>query len=260
MKLINIIKAATLACLGMGLIAGFTPARADQDIPLQFAMPAKVHLNIGSEDCDNSQGPYITLSGSIALGGYSADLIFKNNVKGTKRVEVKGVQTALLLDWGSTIQIPKQPSRGGVGGNPHIWLQFFDHQNNAMTDELYLGRCVQGFQADPSFLIEVIGKHHIHGEGCSNRKGPFLTLDSTLTLASGLKAKLTFRNQTNGNGLPPAEASAVVDLLLSGTQMILPKQPVNGGVGGNPIIAVKFNHGDGSPITGEITLGRCNTL
>ena len=38
----------------------------------------------------------------------------------------------------------KQPSQGGVGGNPWIYIQFFDEDWEPLTDLLLLGRCVQG--------------------------------------------------------------------------------------------------------------------
>jgi len=49
-------------------------------------------------------------------------------------------------------------------------------------------------------------------------------------------------------------------LVLKGTGLTLPKQPVNGGVGGNPLIYIKFYQTDGSAITDEILLGRCSKL
>ncbi len=61
-------------------------------------------------------GPTITISGELSLGGFTADLIFKNNVKGTHTAVEVGRQTAILLQWGTAIELPKQPVLGGVGG------------------------------------------------------------------------------------------------------------------------------------------------
>jgi len=51
-----------------------------------------------------------------------------------------------------------------------------------------------------------------------------------------------------------------VTLVLEGSTLTLPKQPVRGGVGGNPIICIQFLKGNGDAIGEPITLGRCNQL
>jgi hypothetical protein len=51
-----------------------------------------------------------------------------------------------------------------------------------------------------------------------------------------------------------------VTIVLEGSTITLPKQPVLGGVGGNPIICIQFLKGNGDPIGDVIQLGRCNKL
>jgi hypothetical protein len=93
-----------------------------------------------SGDCSNRKGPYVTLGGDITLGGLHANIIFRNNVKGTHTAE--DVQDVAIILEGSKIKIPKQPPLGGAGGNPIISFEFTDGQN-PVTEPVVLGRCVQ---------------------------------------------------------------------------------------------------------------------
>ena len=58
------------------------------------------------------------------------------------------------------------------------------------------------------------------------------------------------------------EADAVRDVMLvnTGETIKFPKQPVQGGVGGNPWISVQLLEGQGNPIGNEALLGRCVQL
>lgn len=133
------------------LLMSVLSARADQEVSFGYEMPIKVVLNVNETGCDNSPGPFITVEGEIALGGLQAQLIFQNNVKGTHRTVQTVGATAVLLPAGGTITIPKQPVLGGVGGNPWIYLQFFNDDGN-LTPEILLGRCVQGLVVEQDLL------------------------------------------------------------------------------------------------------------
>lgn len=237
----------------MGLVA----AHADQQVSAQFEMNLQVNALVSSSDCQNSGGPEVALGGDITLEGLKTKLIFKNNRKGTHETFVIKQTSVTLLPLGSKITLPKQPVRGGVGGNPHIYLQFHDGKGNVLSDEFYLGRCVQGLTLSPTLVNQAVALANIHTEGCSNKGGPFITLDGNLTLG-GLHANFIFRN--NVKGTHTAEESRDVALIVEGSSITLPKQPVRGGVGGNPIIAIQFLEGDGTPITAPVDLGRCNAL
>jgi len=52
----------------------------------------------------------------------------------------------------------------------------------------------------------------------------------------------------------------ILELIASNSFVQFPKQPVLGGVGGNPWISVQFLQGDGSAIGSEELLGRCVQL
>lgn len=254
MKNTPVTLAALLAVAGLGVVG----ARADQTLPLACKMPVHVLCNINESGCDNSPGPQITIDGAITLGGIGANLIFENNLKGTHTTLVPTWATNIaLVPLGSAIVIPKQPVLGGVGGNPHIYMQFFDAKGNALTEEMYLGRCVQGLTLGGDFLNDVVGSTTVHSDGCNNHPGPVITMGGEIVL-SGLKARIIFRN--NVKGTQTAETYSDVDIIIDGTPVTVPKSPHQGGSGGNPWILLQFLQGDTTPIGDPVMLGRCNRI
>ncbi len=248
---------AIAAVLAVGNL-GLGSARAEQVLPVACMMPVHVACNVNETGCDNSPGPQITLDGAITLGGLGADLIFQNNVKGThtKLVETWATNIA-LVPLGGKIIIPKQPVLGGVGGNPWIYLQFLDGKRNPVSDEILLGRCVQGLTVEGDFLSSAIGSTTVDTDGCFNHPGPVISMGGEITL-SGLKARIIFRN--NVKGTQTAERFSDVDILIEGTPIIIPKSPHQTGAGGNPLILLQFRQGDGTEIGGPVLLGRCNKI
>ena len=260
---VGVLPAALLLPL---ILLGVTTTRADQDISFGYTTPVTAHISVSTGECDNSGGPTINLGGEILLGEYKANLTYYQNVR--KNLTLVGQNAQILLSTANAISLPKQPPRGGVGGNPYAWVQFFkaDGSNSgpgtALGDKIYLGRCVQGFQADPSFLVDVLTKNHLKTGGCSNRGGPTITLSSTLTVASGLWATFTFSNQgpdNNLHGLPEVTLTTNVNILVKDTSLTTPDVQLKSNVGGNPYIKIQF-FSNNSAVTDVINLGRCNTL
>jgi hypothetical protein len=214
-----------------------------------------VQTRIGETDCNNSPGPWVTIEGEITLGGIEAQLVFQNNLKGTHSATVT-YSTNVVLGLGAPITIPKQPVRGGVGGNPYIWIQFLDASGVALGDEIFLGRCVQGLTLNSDFINQVVASTTVISGNCQNHPGPTITFGGNLTL-SGLKARIIFRNNTRGTHT--AESQTEVSLVINGSTVTLPKQPVLGGAGGNPLIWLQFLQ-DGTPLSEPIFLGRCNHI
>jgi len=185
--------------------------------------------------------------------------IFRNNMRGTHEHEEGFTTGGVLLPEGHTITIPKQPVLGGTGGNPFVWVQLLNGAGKAFTGEIFLGRIVQGLTTvglDREFPLGIVVNADVSID-CSNNPGPFITVDGGLTLP-GLQARFIFRNNDNPVG-GPHNAVAVVDttLIEAGTTVKFPKQPVLGGVGGNPWIWVQWTDGDGDAMSDEILLGRC---
>jgi len=233
------------------------PARAEKSVVVPFDVPMHIKGVVSASGCQNSPGPKVTLGGTISLGGLCAKVTLSNNTKGTHRTTVKQDFTVTLVPEGSTISIPKQPVLGGAGGNPHIYLQFHDGNGQNLSQEFYLGRCVQGLNLSADVLNEAIARATVEGDGCSNHPGPVITLGGDITLG-GLHARFVFRN--NKKGTHSAEVARDVALIVDGTKVTIPKQPSQGGVGGNPIVTIQFCDGNGDPMGDPVVLGRCNQL
>jgi hypothetical protein len=246
-------------CTGVAMAfvsAGVNTARADQEVGAQYSQPVQVKAVVNESGCQNSPGPQVTISGEIALGGLQVKLTLANNVKGTHTTEVTLATNVVLVPLGSKITIPKQPVLGGVGGNPHIWLQFYNENGN-LSEEIYLGRCVQGLKINRDFDNETLAALLVSALGCENNPGPYIYFGGGLSL-DGLNARFIFRN--NLKGTHTAEAQANVTIIPDGTIVKIPKQPVLGGSGGNPLVWIQLLQGNGTPIGEPRFLGRCNQL
>jgi polyisoprenoid-binding protein YceI len=266
------------AAPALAVMLGVATVAHAKDITVDLDVPAHVNVTVKADGCNNSGGPQISLSGAIRLGNVTGDVIFKNNVKGTKKVVVTDVITGVVVDFGDGFEIPKQPSRQadslgadctgtGVGGNPYIWIYLVDNDGNPMSEPFLLGRCVQGFQAnaDFSFLTSSHAKGHVEGSGCLNNPGPYISLTGDLTLR-GLKGKVVMMNNPNPPDPHTAVCAATFDIIFEGTAFTICKSPSDKqqaceygpGAGGNPIICVILRSSTDS--SGEICLGRCNKL
>jgi hypothetical protein len=237
-----------------------TDAGAASKVSTTFQMPVRMQAAVEASGCENNPGPYITLSGELTLGGLGVDLIFRNNEKGTHTHAEPTVVGVTLLPAGESLAIPKQPVLGGVGGNPFIWIQMVDGNGNPLTGEVFLGRCVQGLSAvSADFLIPATATASMTAADCDNSPGPFIELGGDLSL-TGINARLIFRNNVDGPHEADDTTTATVTIVPAGESIRFPKQPVLGGVGGNPWISVLFRDGDGGPIGSEFLVGRCVQL
>lgn len=117
-------------------VQGLSDANAD------FAIASTLMADVSALDCSNKAST-ISLSGSLALSGINTKLIFSNSPDGPHVYDAS--MTTSLIPSGMSIVFPKQPSLGGVGGNPWIYLQFQDANSAAIGDTISLGRCVQNF-------------------------------------------------------------------------------------------------------------------
>jgi hypothetical protein len=252
-----------LALLVVSLVCVMEEAQAAQMVSTTYAMPVRMQGTVETSGCENSPGPQITLSGALTLGGLGIDLIFRNNEKGTHTATEESIVETVLLPNGESLSIPKQPVDGGVGGNPFIWVQMVDGAGRPLSGAIFLGRCVQGvtpFASD--FFLPATAVAQVAAEGCYNNPGPYITLSGELAL-TGLNARFVFSNNDNPVGGPHrAGETTSVDVVVvpPGESIRIPKQPVLGGVGGNPWISVLFRDGGGEPIGGEFLVGRCVQL
>jgi hypothetical protein len=97
-------------------------------------------------------------------------------------------------------------------------------------------------------------------ESCENSPGPFISFTSGVTMA-GISAKIIFRNNDNPVGGPhEADVTRNVAVIPAGLNLTFPKQPVLGGVGGNPWIWAGFTDAHGVALGAPTLLGRCVQL
>lgn len=238
-------------------------AFGQQQVTSQFEMPVQLQASLFTWECSNAPGPQITLEGAITLSGLSVQFIFRNNINRDVHVHTEETTVdAVVIPAGKALVIPKQPVQGGTGGNPFIWLQLVDSEGDPLTGEIFLGRCVQGaFNANPDFFALALAAALIEVTDCTNNPGPFINLSGQMSFTKGITARFIFRNNDNPVG-GPHEAAAAADVVLipAGFSLEFPKQPVQGGVGGNPWISVRFLNGNGEPVGTETLLGRCVQL
>jgi hypothetical protein len=248
---------STLALASSLALAG--AAQASVTIQDTLSLPSSLVTKASANGCDNSPGPTITLEGELTLGGVKGRLIFRNNEQGThERVEDVTVDLTILED-GETIQFAKQPPQGGVGGNPHIFIQFYDEDWKSVSKPVYLGRCVQGLSG-ASLLFAAFADADVDISGsCSNSPGPYITLSGELGFG-GINAKLIFANSRKLSPHVRAEAVEVGFNLVPGDVLTFAKQPPLGGVGGNPRIYFQFLSESGKALSDEIFVGRCVQL
>jgi hypothetical protein len=249
-----------LTVIGSFVMGG--QAEALNQVTRSFAMPAEMEASVTVSDCQNSPGPQITLEGVTVLAGANVQLIFRNQrTDGAPHERVEDIQVATVVKSGEEIVIPKQPSSGGVGGNPWIWVQLLDSNLNPKSEEIFLGRCVQGpWPVTKKFSVATVAQALLDVLDCTNNPGPFIEVKTTASF-EGVKARFIFRNQREPGA--PHEAERVVDMSVITEGFTLepfPKQPVLGGVGGNPWISVQFVNDKGEPIGTETLLGQCVQL
>lgn len=112
-----------------------------------LVIPSIATATVTGGSCSNT-GSTISLSGELKLSGLNALLMFANSnnpVGGPHQANVMASIGVVLIPAGESITFAKQPSLGGVGGNPWIYLAFTDGKGNPVMDPVLLGRCVQNF-------------------------------------------------------------------------------------------------------------------
>jgi hypothetical protein len=228
----------------------------------EIAIPLNVNATFTAENCSNNPGPRITLEGVATGGNFGVEMTFTNNMKSTHEYTVDNVVDLTFANDGDPIVIPKQPSRGGVGGNPFIWVQFVDAAGKPTSPEYYLGRCVQGtrYGFNHSQVTSALGNAEFEITSCENSPGPFINVTAGLDYA-GLGLRIIFRNNDNPVGGPhEASVSDAMTVIPPGLSYTFPKQPSQGGVGGNPWIFAGFTDGTGTKVGQATLLGRCEQL
>ena len=137
-----------------------------------------------------------------------------------------------------------------------------DAAGKPTSPEYYLGRCVQGnrygFNKAQATSGSGFGEFEI--TSCENSPGPFINVTAGLKY-DGLGLRIIFRNNDNPVGGPhEASVSDAMSVIPTGLSYTFPKQPSQGGVGGNPWIFAGFTDGSGTPVGDATLLGKCEQI
>jgi hypothetical protein len=252
-------RSTLIAPAALALLVAASPAWS-APVSASLGQKGSARVDCTASGCSNNPGPYITINGELELGGVKAKIILSNNAKMTHWAATDVVADVDLIPAGDKLTFAKQPSRGGVGGNPWIYLQFNDCKGTDYSKPILLGRCVQGLStARADFELPTGARMNVISGECSNSPGPYVTLDGELKLG-GLGGKLILTN--NAKFTHVASADVVIDIVLleDGKSITFHKQPPLGGAGGNPWIYVQFCNGRGDAYGSPILVGRCNKL
>src|SRR5436305_581543 len=94
---------------------------------------------------------------------------------------------------------------------------------------------------------------------CSNNPGPQITFSGGSVLG-GYGVEMTFTNNMKGTHTFTDGNTVDLTVMPADEQIVIPKQPVLGGVGGNPWIFAGFTGADGKALGDPTLLGRCVQL
>src|SRR5947199_10376301 len=98
MKTETLIKFGRAATAALALLALATPVcHGDELTTNSLVLPAGIHAKVSSSGCDNSEGPRITLSGSIDVSAFKTKFTFKNNKRGHRTTNCVTECEAVLI-------------------------------------------------------------------------------------------------------------------------------------------------------------------
>ena len=257
MKNSSIIKSFHVGVAVSAMLA-IQSVRADQEVQTPITIP--IHVGAGIDAGCEKNGNVLAISTDIEHGGCKAKVIFKRNRKSGPRRTVSRAYDIQMSEAGNlstNIVIPKQPSDGGVGGNPYVYLVLHDGKGTNLTEEYLLGRCIEGLNVSADLVMDAMMMAKVHAAGCNNPQGSYLTLEGDMVL-SGLHARFIFRN--NEKGTHTAEVERDIELILDGTRIRVPKRILRNKIGPNPLISLQMLHDDGTVMSAPVVLGRCSKL
>ena len=150
----------------------------------------------------------------------------------------------------------KEPMLAGEGTNPNVYLQFFDDEGKAMSDEMPFDRCRK--------LLDTVYSHvevqaelalDLNLDSCRASEGPYVDAVGDVKMG-GVNGRMVFRRHQRGTAETNALSGLEFNVTLPGATFDVDPQTLAGGAGGNSYVFLQFL-GDGAPISEEVYLGRC---
>ncbi len=225
---------------------------------------AEASVTVHAGSCTVGNGA-ITLDGAITVDGIGAQLIFTNNRNQfTHESTADFAADLVIVPEGGSLSVPTLSTDGNTISDPYVWVRFVDDQGQALSDEVYLGHCSEGL-SDAQVSLDLPAEAVVFDStraSCSNHPGPEITLDAELSLGAAT-AQIVLRDRADpasDTGTPLQEAIFEQPVTTTGKTFPFPKQPVQGGVGGNPWIFLELSDGAGSAVGNRVLLGRCVQL
>jgi hypothetical protein len=231
--------AVAAGVLSAGVIAA--PVMAETKYQATIGLPGTMTYD-PSFTCDN-KGSNITLTGNITINKTLpvARIELWNSPPGSKTAVLQNAFSVSLQDEnGGNLydKSPKQPSLGGVGGNPYFW---FALDGQSLSQAQFLGRCVE--QSTPRKIARNFNQGAILSLAlsqldCNNTGGP------NITITAGRNENAVIGNVIESNNykgtLQSADIKAQLGIVFENGKIMAPKSVAAGGAGGNPIVKVQF--------------------
>jgi hypothetical protein len=119
---------------------------AEGSVETVAPIAARALVTATTYNCGDGARATLNVASALQLEDMKVRFIFRETDDASDPI-VATVDSTTKLSMTShpqQISLPKQPSRGGVGGNPWIYAQFLDAVARPVGDQLLLGRCKVG--------------------------------------------------------------------------------------------------------------------
>lgn len=210
--------------------------------------------------CDNSGGDMIRLHGSLLFDNIAVKLTASDTTGAEVQSATVSATTVVKLE---DMEVAKQPSLGGVGGNPWIYVQLLDGSGVAVSDEMLLGRCVQGLEESPLALTLPVGVDvQVDAGVCSVDTDKHVTVEGALSL-TGLMAKVRLANDLTGTHVAELTSETTIEVLPDGASVTLEGDPALGTTEEEPAsyeLDLRVVDGNGDTLSNQVSLGTCEAL
>jgi hypothetical protein len=250
---VGAVAASVALFASCGQEASTDVARAELSLPVQLVTTSASTL------CRSAAGATITFGGSVEVQGAGVRLVLTNNAQFTHETSIDVASELAVVPATFTIDVPSSSISSSSSTTRTIWIEIVDDQGSVLAGPVLVASC-----ADPSRTVSTslalpaeLIVHDASTTDCVNHApGATVMLDGALRL-SALSARLLF---ADGDDLATAhvvELPVTAAVIVASRDIAIPKQPVHGGVGGNPWIYVEPIDAAGHALAEPTLIGRC---